>query len=334
MRSWIALALPVGLALAALAADSPNLVANPSLEGPLGEGGVPEGWYRFSQPQDAFKFSVVPGGRTGEKALLLEGAGEYAGVLAAQVPLEDGKEYAARGWVKVEGDAATLCTVKLDYFTDGGEYLASSYYEGHLRPTPGAGWRPIALVSRRSDAPAAKKIGVAVALVGRGKAWFDDLEFVSRPAPPENLLRNGSMEDVVGDRPYGYQSFFAEGGSGTLTFGTQDPKDGWYTLHKKGDSQWCVSLAGRVPIEKGKTYTLRGWARAKAGTAQVKIDYFKGEEWIGQSVSDDQSEDAWRRLAVISELGMFPEATHLAGAVVGAGGQYDAQFDGLTLTAR
>jgi hypothetical protein len=178
-------------------------------------------------------------------------------------------------------------------------------------------------------------VGVALAIVGKGKAWFDDIELVSRPAPPAgNLLRNGSMEDVVGDRPHGYQSFFAEGGSGTLSFDTEDPKDGWYTLRSKGDSQWCVSMETKVPVEKGKTYTYRGWARAKTGTAQIKLDYFKGDEWIGQSVSDDHTEDAWRRLAVISELGNFPDATHIGAAVVGSGGQYDARFDGLTLTAR
>jgi hypothetical protein len=333
MRHLFTLALAGAVAVAALAADSENLVRNPSLEEAVGENGLPEGWFPFSKPEGAYQFKVVPGGRTGAKALLLEGAGEFAGVGAGRVPFAADKQYAARGWVKVEGEDA-LCTVKLDYFAENGDYLASTHYEGHLR-AGGSGWRPIAVVARRSDAPTAAQVGIAVAIVGKGKAWFDDLEFVSRPAPPEgNLLRNGSMEDVAGEQVFGYRSFFAEGGKGTLTAGAADPKDGWYVLTAKGDSQWCVSAEARIAIDRTKTYTYRGWARARAGTAQIKFDYFKGEEWIGQSVSDDHTENAWKRLAVVSELGMFPEATHLTAAVVTAGGAYDADFDALTLVAK
>src|SRR5438132_1700383 len=110
------LSLLGALAAAAGAAGPPNLVHNPSLEEPVT--GLPEGWEGFQKPENAYHFKVVDGGHSGAKSMSIEGAGEYGVLSLGRARYEPGKQYAARGWVKVEGEAATLATVKLDYFSE------------------------------------------------------------------------------------------------------------------------------------------------------------------------------------------------------------------------
>jgi len=316
----------------ATAADSRNLVRNPSLEDAVA--GIPEGWEAFQKPENAYQFKVAPGGRSGTKSMLIEGAGEYAGLGVARVRYDPAKQYAARGWVRVEGEAGTHAVVKLDYFTEDLQWLRSSYFEGQL--TPGnKDWRLLSVISRPADAKDAKWIGAAIALGGKGRAWFDDVELVSRDAPPPsaNLLRNGSMEDVVGAQPYGYALYSSEGNKAAVGWSDREPKDGWYSLQMTGNGDWAVGMEGRIPLEKGKTYDLTGYARAARGTAQIKFDYYKGNEHLGLTVSDDATQDTWKRLSVTSEAERFPGATHIAAAVVGLG-DVDARFDGLVFTAK
>lgn len=319
---------------AAVAAQGPNLVKNPSLEEAVAAGALPEHWFFFSKPENAYKASVVDGGRTGKKALLLEGDGEYSGVAVSNIAMEPGKTYAARGWVKVEGDPAGMATVKLDYFDADNQFLAASAYELHLKPGK-AGWQSIALVSRKSDAPTAARVGVTVAASGKVKAWFDDLEMVARDGAegPANLLKYGGVEDVAGAVPYTHTLVTNDGGKYEIRASDADPKEGWHTLQIKGSGEWAVSTEGKHRIEKGKKYVFSGVARARTGTAQIKIDYFKDDEYLGHTVSGDVMEDEWKPLKVVSELDQYPQATHLSAAAVGLG-DVDARFDQFVLIAR
>lgn len=310
----------IALGTVVVAAQAPNLVKNPSLEEPVAEGGLPEYWFFFAKPENSYKASVVDGGRTGKKALLLQGEGEYSGVAVSNVPMEAGKQYAARGWVKVEGDSGSMAAVKFDYFDADNQFLAASAYELHLKPgTPG--WQPIALLSRKSEAPTAARIGLTVAVGGKTKAWFDDLEMVARESAEAtpNLLRYGSVEDVAGSQPFNYTLVANEGSRYELRASDADPKDGWHSLQIKGAGEWAVATEGKHRVEKGKKYVLSGHARAKSGAAQIKFDYFKDDEYLGQTVSDNVTDDAWTALKVVSELEQFPQATHFSAAAVGIG---------------
>jgi hypothetical protein len=332
VRRFSALVLSALLGIAAVAADNANIVKNASLEDPIGENGLPDGWFAFQQPANSYKFSVVEGGKTG-KALQIEGAGEYGGVGIAKVPIEAGKQYAARGWVKLDATGDTICIVKLDYFGANGEYLTSSYFDGNVRAGT-KDWQRISVISRKADALNATSVGIAVAMNGKGKALFDDLELISRPAPPTpNLMRNGSFEDVAGPAPYGCSIFTSDGGKVTLQWSEREPKDGWYSLRMVGNAEWAVATEGRVAVEAGKTYVLTGVARARKGLAHLKIDYFKDDEWIGQSVTDNTTEDAWKEMSVTSDLAAHPGATHIGGAVAGLG-DMDVQFDSLRLVSK
>ena len=329
LASLLLLLAATGLALAA---DSPNLIKNSSLEDKLEAGQFPEGWERYQMPKDAYRFEVVDGGHTGAKSLRIQGAGEYAVVALARTPIEPGKQVAVRGWVKVEGKAEASCIVKLDYLAENGDYISSSEYD--LSIHPGAkGWQPIAVVGRPSEVPNAKFIGAAAAVNGECTAWFDDLEMVVRDAPAKNLLRNGGLEDVSGEKPFSWQTFTAEGGKATLSLSDRDPKEGWYSLAATGNAEWAVFGHPSIPIQAGKTYILTGFARAKKGSAFIKFDYFKDGEYLGSSNADAVTEDNWTTQKVISDLASYPTANRLSAACVGLG-DFETRYDGLTLVAK
>jgi hypothetical protein len=223
--------------------------------------------------------------------------------------------------------------VKLDYLAENGDYLSSTSYDLSVKPGVKE-WQPIAVVARPSEVPNAKFIGAAAGVNGDCTAWFDDLEMVVRDAPAvKNLLRNGSMEDVSGDRPFGWQTFTSDGGKATLTWTDREPKDGWYALSATGKAEWAVFGHPSLPVQAGKTYVLTGFARTKSGTAMIKFDYFKDGEYLGSTNSDPVTEDAWTSLKVISDLAAYPQANSLSAACVGLG-DFEARYDGLTLVAK
>ena len=93
-----------------------NLINDPSLEGAeLGEQ-FPPGWGSFNaKPKGTYRFEVVEGGRTGTKSCLLEGDGEGITMPANRVSIDPSKRYAARGWVKLEGNGSSA-QVRILYF--------------------------------------------------------------------------------------------------------------------------------------------------------------------------------------------------------------------------
>jgi len=326
--AWLVLGA-VGLVVAA---DSPNLVKNPSLEGELGANRFPEGWERYQMPKDAYQFQVVEGGHTGARSLKVQGAGEYAVVAVARAPIEASKQVAFRGWVRVEGRPEASCIVKLDYLAENGDYISSSAYDLSLHPGSKE-WQAISAVSRTADLPNAKFISAALGVNGDCTAWFDDLEMVVRDAPEPNLLRNGSMEEVAAGKPFGWQTYTSEGGKATVTWTDRDPKEGWYALAAKGNAEWAVFAHPSLTIQAGKTYLLTGSARTRGGSVMIKFDYFKDDQYLGSTNSDPVTEDQWTTLKVTSDLGAYPQANRISAAGVGLG-EFDARYDGLALVAK
>jgi len=331
LRRSLALTLVCGTL--AWAAQSANLVKNGSLEDSSVGNALPQDWGFFQMPEGGYQTSIVEGGRTGTRALQIEGAGDYAGVAVHRVSIEPKKQYAARGWVKLAGDAESRGVVKLDYFKENGDFLAASEFE--ILVNPAEEWQPIAVLGRPADFPEAKFVGLTIAIGGKGKALFDDLELVARDLAesPATLLKRGSVEDVAGDRPFGWSLVTSENAKYEARVSDADAKDGWHSLRLTGTGEWCVASEGKHAIQKGKKYTLTGFARATAGAAQIKIDYFKGDEYLGHTTSDDVGADKWQALKVESDLASYPGATHLSAAAVGLGA-VDARYDALVLVAQ
>jgi hypothetical protein len=309
------------------------LIVNSSLEDDPGADGLPTGWARFAVPADGYKFSIDEGGRSGDHALLIEGSGEYGGIVTTRIQIDRSKQYAARGWVKMEGDPKATGTVKLDYYDADAKYLGSTF-PGIVVPEV-IGWQHVAVADRASDFPTATTIAVVLALTGQGSAWFDDLELITRDRLPgvtrSNLIVNGNMESAKGRMPANWYLGTNEGARVGLFASAHRPKDGWYAMHLRGNAEWAVAISDRIKLDRSKTYTLMGYARARTGKAQIKIDYFQDDKNLGETTSNEITSDEWQMRTVKAELNRFPQATHIAVAGVGKG-VIDVWFDAFTLT--
>jgi hypothetical protein len=152
-------------------------------------------------------------------------------------------------------------------------------------------------------------------------------------ADDKNLVPNGNFEDVKDGLPAGWFSVCSEGGSVTHKAVAEGAKEGKYCLHVKSKGEWAVAGSPKVTLDRTKTYTLTGFARAKSGTVTIKIDYYKDDELLGYSESDEATKNEWTSLKVASELDKYKEATHIliAGVIHDDG---EALFDGFVLTAK
>jgi hypothetical protein len=159
------------------------------------------------------------------------------------------------------------------------------------------------------------------------------LTAVTLAADDKNLASNGNFEEVKDGVPTGWFSVCIEGGEVTHKALAEGAKEGKYCLHVKSKGEWAVAGSPKVPLDRTKTYTLTGVARVKSGTVAIKIDYYKGDEYLGHSESDQITKSEWTSLKVASELDNYKEATHIlvAGVIHGDG---EAFFDGFVLTAK
>jgi len=327
-------ALWIGAALAfvggAGAQTEQTVITAPTLlEGPVGQGGLPAGMHRFEKPAMAYRATIVPEGRTGsDPALKIEGDGEYAGAICGAVPLDHSRVYAARAWFKVAGD--TRAFLKLDFYDDAGKYLKSSR---SVNPPKGSGWQTVSLYERGWDYTEAARVTLAFGLNGKGQVLVDDPELVSRPGGAgDNLLRDGSMEAVVGDRLANWSLVQAEGGAVKLVRRSVPVRDGWFAVQLQGEAAWAIAQPERIDLVKGKRYTLTGWARAREGGAQLKLSYFDADgKYIGGTTSEAVRENAWKRVVVAAEPEKFPQAVALMVGGVGSGPKMDVVFDGFVL---
>jgi hypothetical protein len=149
-----------------------------------------------------------------------------------------------------------------------------------------------------------------------------------------NLAANGGFEEVKAGAPVGWASVCSDGGTVTHKAVADGAKEGKYCLAVRSKADWAVAYSPKVKIDRAKTYTLTGFVRVKAGsTATIKIDYYKGDEYLGHSESEQTTKAEWTQLTVSSELDSYKDATHLlvAGVVHEDG---EAFFDRFELVAK
>ena len=156
---------------------------------------------------------------------------------------------------------------------------------------------------------------------------------VALAADDTNLAPNGDFEQVKDGVPTGWFSVCSEGGEVTHKALAEGAKEGKSCLHVKSKGEWAVAASPKVPLDRTKTYTLTGFARVKSGKVTIKIDYYKGDEYLGHSESEHSMKEEWTQLKVGSELDGYKEATHILAAAV-IHGDGEAWFDGFVLTAK
>ncbi len=335
LRSHSVFCVLLGLSgMVAIADDQPeNLIAEPSFEGDLGDNGLPAEWYGLhTMPAGAYEYAIVDEAHSGQHSLRIEGRGQFGVAWGEKLPVERGRQYMARGWVRVEGDVNAAADVKLHYYGSGQQYLGQSRI-GWVNPRT-SGWQFITVTGQTELYPEAEYVSIAVALAGNGEAWFDDIELFIAGDEPEtvNYVANGDMEDVAADRPGGWYLFVSEGDQGECSIETENPHGGLQCLHLVGDAESCSAGSVQIPIEPDQQYELTGFVRSTTGSGRLAIAYFKDGEYIGVTRGAGSAEESWQAQTVTTEFEAFPDATHIAAVVMGTG-EFEAWFDDLRINA-
>jgi hypothetical protein len=311
-----------------------NLVQNADLEAGLAAGQtLPPGWSRFGKADTAYSGTVQPGGRFGGNAVRVQCGQDYAGVNSTRVKLDPTRRYAARAWVKVEPNAKGSAWIKLDYTDSTGKWLGDSKSGVAVRPGP-MEWQLASIVVPGDLYPGAAQISLAVGCGTETVAWFDDLELVARePGPPGNLLADGGMEWVVGERQSKWGISQAPGGTVQRFRRSVPVREGWYSMQLVGKAQWVASDSPPLPLDRTKKYTLTGWIRARVGRGTIKINYLKDGKYLAQTDSPPVTANTWTQVRVEAQLDKYPEATHLGVGCFSSGGDCDVLYDDLVFRA-
>lgn len=150
-----------------------------------------------------------------------------------------------------------------------------------------------------------------------------------------NLVKNPGFEETKDGKPAHWGlGGFSEGGKGTLASSTEKPHSGKSCAAIKGTGEWGTFVSAKIPVEKGKTYVLKGFIRVAKGNGLIKFDYFKGDMFLGMTAPDYSESTDWTEQNVTSDLSAYPEATHLTATLVGGSGEYEAFFDDISIVEK
>lgn len=124
--------------------------------------------------------------RTGNASLRIEGrTGAENAYLAQSIgDLRGGAVYALRAWVRGEpGTPPPLAALKIEFYNDARENTSGHYAR---KPALPGDWQQIEV--QATAGPDTTRAAVLVRLFGRGRLWFDDVQFVMVQAPPQVTL--------------------------------------------------------------------------------------------------------------------------------------------------
>lgn len=91
---------------------------------------------------------------------------------------------------------------------------------------------------------------------------------------------------------------------------------GVWSLKGKGD--WAGATCKRLPLAADKVYSAGARIKFRGpGAATVKVDYFRGDQWIGGTEAGPVKEtESWQQAAVVDRRAEYPGADTVAVSVV------------------
>jgi hypothetical protein len=168
----------------AVAAELPNLVRNPGFE-ERDERGAPQHWTADPKVYQVVSDPV----RSGQGALQFINEDPNRYVMARQaVPLEPGKSYEVRAWVRPKEITGTDsgATVCLEWYTAEDKWLGGFYPSGVKGTTD---WSQVGGFSGKVPPAAAKAYVLCYVRKGMtGQAWWDEVEVRQWQEPPLQSL--------------------------------------------------------------------------------------------------------------------------------------------------
>src|SRR5882724_6076366 len=82
----------------------------------------------------------------------------------------------------------------------------------------------------------------------------------------KNLVKNPGFEATKDGKPVDWTlGGLSEGGKGALDSSSEKPHSGKSCAHIKGNGEWGTFVSAKIPIQKGKTYELKGFVRVAKG---------------------------------------------------------------------
>lgn len=172
-------------------------------------------------------------------------------------------------------------------------------------------------------------------IIGEGMVLIDDLQLSRHSVDPSIQLTNPGFESVGPNGRFEDWHLSADQGTAEAHQVSERPHGGSHCLRLAGQGKWCV-VSQKLPVKvQDRLVLLSGYSRAKSGQARLKLEYFAGEERLGNSLSDTTAGTAWELLTVRGELGQYEnvDAIRVSLAVENPSGDqaYLADFDTLNL---
>ncbi|NUQ00047.1 MAG: hypothetical protein HUU35_09370 [Armatimonadetes bacterium] len=146
---------------------------------------------------------------------------------------------------------------------------------------------------------------------------------------PANLAPNPTLEAPVTDGlPTGWTLFGSPEGSYTPTV-VEPGHTAGHGWQMDARGEYAGAVVVKVPLRPDQLYLGGAWVMVRGtGSATVKIDYWRGDTWLGDSSAPSvTAEQGWQEVRTADRRAKYPEATEVALALLVQGGQ--AVFDDL-----
>jgi hypothetical protein len=302
-------------AMAATAAEQPNLVDNGSFETDAERNGIPDRW-QASGDGNVTQTLTLERGRDGSRCARLECTrfatrtpASHAMLCQMGVPIRRGKEYRVTFWARGERIAAEMVSVALSDTS----VWDNCGLQGAFAPSPE--WKQYEFLFQATR-DCAEKSRLQIWFTSTGTLWVDDVQFTEvgrdfyRPGAViaakgfANLVPNASFEcgaDGWGSAEWDRTAHW--GGSMNRLFGQVDPNEAfhgrsslkielspenqpvcyfdYYELHRTPIRAPLAGNAGFIEVQPGRLYTLSAYLKAaRAETpALLAVREFQGRSY-------------------------------------------------------
>jgi peptidoglycan/xylan/chitin deacetylase (PgdA/CDA1 family) len=300
LAALITLPLLMGMLLpmVAVSADSPNLIANPSVEVASGNG--PANWTPDSWGTNTTTMTYQNSGHTGTKSLSISTTAYTNGDakwIPDAAPVTPNQSYTYNEFY--ESNVATELDAQ---YTDASGAVSYVYLENVPASTS---WAPASVAF--TTPATATKVSVLHILAGAGTLQTDDFSLATTTVvtPPANtngnLILNPSFETANGNTPVDWQT----GGWGTNTtsfsYATNDGHTGTAsakvqtTSYTNGDAKWYFNP---VAVKPSTQYTFSDFYKSTIATSLVAEYVDASGNLTYQTLSAPAAASAWQQASV------------------------------------